>query len=125
MWIMCMEPQLLSHSLPKPAANECVGFVLTAEPGLYIEELDLSHHMIGLNRGRLDITWQHTKASADATEADMRPARVTLRVNYVSKYVKYLVNNIKPNHRCCLTCMCGCESVSLLNSCFTMLKFTV
>lgn len=33
---VCVEPRLLSHPPPKPAANECEGFVLTADAGLYI-----------------------------------------------------------------------------------------
>lgn len=54
MWIMCVEPQLLSHSPPKPEANERVGFVPTAEPGLCVAgELDLSpsHGWLGYRRG--------------------------------------------------------------------------
>lgn len=40
--------------------------------------------MVGLDTGGgLDITWHQTKASLGATEADMRPAGVTLpMVNY-------------------------------------------
>ncbi len=81
MGITCVEPHLLSHSLPKPAANKCVGFVLTAEPGLSIIELELSPSHGRLGYGRLDVTWCHNKASLDATKADMRPASITLMVD--------------------------------------------
>lgn len=43
-----------------------------------------AHHTVGWDTGGgLDITWHHTKASPGATEADVRPAGVTVTmVNY-------------------------------------------
>lgn len=54
MGTLCEDQQLLSHCLPKPAANELFGSVWAAEPGLCVAvELDHgpSHGQLGHRRG--------------------------------------------------------------------------
>lgn len=57
---VCVEPRLLSHPPPKPAANECVGFVLTADAGLYIVLWNWisANHMAGSEAGHHMATHQ-------------------------------------------------------------------
>lgn len=54
MGTLCEDQQLLTHCLPKPAANELFGSVWAAEPGLCVAvELDHSpsHGQLGHRRG--------------------------------------------------------------------------